>query len=288
VDCRICGGKTEPAGAATSPLTGTAMALARCPSCGYAFVCEPRTDYGALYDEAYYAGRGADPHVDYITEMSRPDTVRTYEWRGLTRILGALGELAPASRWLDYGCGLGGLVRYVNAHGLASAVGFDEGYGADRMAATGIPYLDSAQLLEQRGTFDVVTAVEVVEHFVDPAPLFADAFDALRSGGVLFLTTGNAAPHRERLGSWEYASVPDVHVSFFEPRTLAHALERAGFEVLWPGFVDGFDDVIRYKVLKALKIKRRNLVERAVPWRWTSRVVDRRHLVTAMPAGRKP
>ena len=48
------------------------------------------------------------------------------------------------------------------------------------------------------------------------------------SVGLLFLTTRNAAPFRKRLSSWRYV-VPDVHVSFFEPTTLAVALEVAGF-----------------------------------------------------------
>ena len=79
-----------------------------------------------------------------------------------------------------------------------------------------------------------------------------------------------------------------MHVGFFEPETLARALETAGFEVLWPGSVDGLSDVIRYKVLKTARVHRTNAVERALPWRTLSQVVDRRHRVSAMPAGRRP
>ena len=88
----------------------------RCRSCSYAYVLEPRTDFAELYDEAYYEGRGADALVDYATEMDDPRTVRVYEWQGITEVVRGLAALSPSTRWLDYGAGLGGLVRYTPRH----------------------------------------------------------------------------------------------------------------------------------------------------------------------------
>ena len=50
----------------------------------------------------------------------------------------------------------------------------------------------------------------------------------------------------------------------------------------------GLDDIIRYKVLKTIGVRNRNFVERIVPWRLASRVVDRRHKVSALPLARRP
>jgi hypothetical protein len=81
---------------------------------------------------------------------------------------------------------------------------------------------------------------------------------------------------------------PDVHVTYFEPRTLACLYERAGLEVVRGGFVPGLDDIIRYKVLKTIGVRNRNRFERLVPWPLASRLVDRRHKVSAQPYARKP
>ena len=110
---------------------------------------------------------------------------------------------------------------------------------------------------------------------------------ARKPGGVLFLTTGNAEPHRESLIKWSYVR-PDIHVSYFEPRTLTELYSRVGLEPLAAGYLSGYDDIIRYKVLKTLRLSSRNILERVVPWRLASRVVDRRHRITAQPLARKP
>ena len=288
VNCPVCDGATLPVGTLTSKFSHRDFALLRCVVCSYAFLRDPRTDFAALYDEAYYAGKGADSLVDYASEMADPRTVRAYEWQGLTTIVGRLTALTPETRWLDYGAGLGGLVRHGRASVGCEIVGFEEGYAGERMAASGIPHVTRAELDGRDGAFDVVTAVEVIEHAIDPVAVLRDAYRVLAPGGLVYLTTGNAEPHRRDLTRWAYAGVPDVHVGFFEPATLATALDAAGFEVVWPGFVDGLDDVIRYKVLKTARIHRTSAVERALPWRSLAKVVDARHRVSAMPAGRRP
>lgn len=239
-----------------------------------------------LYDADYYAGRGADPLVDYMGEMQDPRTIREYEWRGIERAVASLlDETAP--RWLDIGCGLGGLVRHAGRFAKADVVGFDEGFSAEWMRERNIPTLTAAELNERRGTFDVVTAVEVIEHVTDPVALLSQVAALLKPGGIFFLTTGNAEPHLKRLGSWSYV-LPDVHVSYFQPRTLREAYRRAGLEPVEAGFLPGYEDIIRYKVLKTLRVRRRNLLERLVPWQLASRIVDRRHRVSALPLARKP
>jgi SAM-dependent methyltransferase len=252
------------------------------------FVHDPCIDFASLYNADYYAGRGADPAVDYHGEMDDPRTVRVYEWRGVSRIISHLLDLAPATRWLDYGCGLGGLVTFVGERIGCSIVGFEEGYAAAWMATAGVPHIGREELADLRGTFDVVTAVEVLEHALDPVAVLREIRDSLKPGGILFLTTGNAEPHGPDITHWSYTAVPDVHVGFFEPASLAFAIERAGLEPVWAGSIDGLHDVIRFKVLKSLRIRRRSMVERSLPWRWISPIVDARHRVSAMPLARRP
>jgi SAM-dependent methyltransferase len=282
--CRCCGATAIPAGRKTGRFVKQAFHLAKCPQCGFGFVVDFLTDLGAIYDEAYYQGRGADPLVDYVGELERPDTsIRRYEWRGILKAVEALRGSVDGLRWLDYGCGNGGLVRSVGASRQLDIRGFETGWIADRARSAGIPILSAAELAALDGSCDVVTAIEVAEHIPDPHELFQTIRRLLKPGGLFFLTTGNAAPVRD-LQRWSYV-VPEIHVSFFEPRTLDFLFERHGFRAEHRGFLPGHDDILRFKVLKNLGIGRVFAAERAAPWKLLSRLVDRRYRVTAHPVG---
>jgi SAM-dependent methyltransferase len=283
--CPICDSVGQPVGTKVSNFSGLEFHFQHCETCGYTFVTDPRVDFDKLYDDEYYAGRGADDNVEYLREMTQPETLRVYEWRGVHETVGRLiGDTNV--RWLDYGCGLGGLVTYLRKHGVAEAYGFDEGFSAKWMSEHEVPSISREQLPELRGTFDVVTAIEVIEHVTDPIGLMKEIAALLRPGGLFFLTTGNAEPHQHRFLKWPYVN-PDVHVGYFQPRTLSRVYERVGMRAAFPGYLSGFDDIIRYKVLKALNRTRRGGLERVLPWPLLSRVVDRRHHVTAHPVAWK-
>ncbi len=276
----------EPAGKRRSDWSGRSFALTQCPSCRFAAVTEPRTDFDALYDADYYAGRGADPLVDFAGEMGDPATIRRHEWEGIERVVTGLTGRGRDLRWLDYGCGLGGLVRHLRERGYDQAYGFDEGFGVGYMEERGIPHLDASALALEDGGFDVITCIEVIEHITDPMHTFREISRLLAPGGVLFLTTGNARPHRGALERWSYVR-PDIHVSFFEPETLERAFATVGLTAERPGLVPGMDQIIRYKVMKTMRLGRDRPVTNAVPWRTIARIVDRRHGVSHHPVGRK-
>ena len=284
--CPICGSDTADLATIRSEFSHVEFFFRSCDTCGLVFVANPSEDVGSLYDAAYYRGDGADSFVNYIEEMGNPDTIRVYEWRGITRAVQSLCH-SRAVRWLDFGCGLGGLVHYARTHGFPNVYGYDQGWGADWAREHGIELLDDDQLLAQAGSFDVVTAIEVVEHIPGPLGTMEQIASLLKPGGVFFLTTGNAAPHRDSFTAWKYVH-PDIHVAYFEPRTLSEAYRRVGLEPLAVGFLPGHEDIIRYKVLRTLRGKSRNPLERLVPWGVAGRVIDRRYKLSEQPLARKP
>jgi SAM-dependent methyltransferase len=253
--------------------------------CHFAFIADPWTDFERIYDDRYYDGHGADPLVDYRFELSEPErTIRRYEWQGVTRLVERLLGGLDGVRWLDFGCGNGGLVRYAREHTNAEACGFEEGSIAAAARGLGIPILDADALGERSEAFDVVTAIEVIEHTLDPLAELRRIRGLLRPGGLLFLTTGNAAPFASDLQRWSYI-VPEIHVSFFEPDTLRRALAESGFEPADVPAGDGFDEILKFKVLKNLRLRRRNPLTDLIPARPVAAVADRRVRLSHHPVG---
>jgi SAM-dependent methyltransferase len=278
--------------------SGRDYRLARCPSCGFAFIVDPWLDFDKIYDRSYYAGEGADPLVDYLFELDHPGrTIRQYEWHGLSRIVrGLAGDQGPSSndrakravsvgRWLDYGCGNGGLVRYLRERSVAEAFGFEQSSIAKEAAARGIPILSAEALLGEAGSFDVVTAIEVLEHSLDPVAELRRMRDLLRPGGLLLLTTGNARPHARNLSRWSYVR-PEIHISFFEPRTLERALAAASFRPERRSLGSGFDEVLKFKVLKNLRVRCRSWFTDALPSSLIGPTADRITKLGEHPVGR--
>jgi SAM-dependent methyltransferase len=283
--CRICGSATLPLGAKRGKFKLQEFYVRHCDGCGYSFVANPWLDYGAIYSEEYYTGKGADPMVDYLYELENPQaSVRRYEWQGILDWVRQAVSLRPETRWIDFGCGNGGLVRYCRNNTSCPVVGFEEGWIKERAESRGVPYLSRAEMEAARGTFDIVTAIEVLEHVPDPLATLREIRSLLKPGGYFFLTTGNAEVFRRNLLEWSYLT-PEIHISLFEPRTLARALELTGFRPEFRGFSGGHTDIIRFKILKNIGCRKIAGWERILPWSLLSRLADLRFRISAHPSG---
>ena len=139
----------------------------------------------------------------------------------------------------------------------------------NRAREASIPILNEADL--KRSSFDFVTMIEVLEHVYDPVSVMRHVSSLLKPGGVLFLTTGVAPWDDDKLLNWRYV-LPEIHISFFTPKSMQLAMEASG---LLPeqGSRCGWTNIIRFKVLKNLGFKKRGLLEKILP------------LVTYLPFG---
>jgi SAM-dependent methyltransferase len=285
--CPLCGEPPRLDSRICSPFSSMTFQLGRCDTCGIGLVLDPRTDFADLYGPEYYAGKGADPWIDYVADEA-PGSIREIEWRGIVRtVADVVRRRRPDSRaWslLDWGAGLGGLVRTARQMGI-EADGLDEGYAATVLAAKG---LLARPIPELRDRYDVVTAIEVVEHLTDPLPVLRAIASCLKPGGFIFITTGNLAKAPTSLDRWQYARIPDVHVTFWSPRAWAAALGRIGLDSAPLPIARVDSRIVQYKVMKALPRCRRPLAATLPMWRPAARVIDSRFGVSDFPIGVRP
>jgi len=198
--------------------------LDACRACGVAFV-NPQPDDGLLsehYPKGYYATDADSPAVRAHLRWKRYD---------VRRLLPRLGHLRPG-RWLDVGCGIGGVLV------AAREAGFDaEGIELSAEAAA----FGSARFgaLIRAGTLDdfsipaesyaVISLFHVLEHLRDPAGEIERLAAMLRPGGSLVIESPALDSASARLfgDRWFHLEVPR-HLFHFTADAVARRLEEVG------------------------------------------------------------
>lgn len=196
-----------------------AYALVRCRACATLHTADvPSSE--ALHDTyASYYGEG---------NLTVPAFVEVR----LDEIVGTFADFRRSKRLLDVGFGAGTMLHAARRAGWTAsgvevsepAVAHARGQGFD---------VTQGSLADARypdGAFDVVAAVEVLEHLTDPLALLREVARVLRPGGLFWATT----PHGRGLSArilgtrWSVVSPPE-HIQLFSMRGMRTLLQRAGY-----------------------------------------------------------
>lgn len=97
---------------------------------------------------------------------------------------------------------------------------------------------------------NVLASFEVLEHLYDPKAFVEACARAVLPNGLLVLTCPNAHGFEVAVLGTVADTVDTEHLNYFNPRSLAHLVERVGFDVLevsTPGVLDA--DIVRNKVI---------------------------------------
>ena len=196
-----------------------------CDECGHVYV-NPRVADGALgslYDAAYYRGEGFDRTIDYAGSASK---YKRAEVAAVAATVEATRGTLANVRWLDFGCGAGYLLEALIERGVA-AVGFDDSeIAVAHCVAKGLPVVTRGEVDAAAGSFDVISAVEVIEHVPDPRQFLRHLVSLLRPGGVAYVQTGNWNVVR-RLPGTPYV-MPEGHIHYFTPLELRRLFSEVG------------------------------------------------------------
>ncbi len=216
--------------------------ISRCEACGFRFVSDriPDDELSRAYVDM------ADP--SYLREIV------VYQ-KAAERILERLEPFrSEGPRLLEIGCGAGFFLeeaqrRGWDVHGIELSRWMVE-RASERVAGDRVLQGSYDSELFRDSSFDVVVAVDVIEHVTDPGHLLRDVAARLRPGGIVYLVTPDSGslPARMLGERWWYVQVP--HLSYFSRPSMSRLLERTGFVATWIGSYPRFvtSEVVRNRL----------------------------------------
>ena len=187
----------------------------RCATCYTPY--SPWYTSESFYDVFYAPGKFVEP--EFVHRRAAEITAKFSAYR-------------QTNRFLDIGCGAGTILRAAQGCGWQAQgievsetsvarvreLGFDVFHGEVQDA--GYP----------SEHFDVITAVELLEHLVDPGIVDNEAARLLRKGGLFWATTPHGRGISARLLKLKWSVIsPPQHLQLFSVAGLRILLQRAGF-----------------------------------------------------------
>jgi len=205
--------------------------ISRCGSCGLVYAGPlrlTREETWSRYSATYF-------HDEYLPSYGVTNgnvDLAAFDAR-YARTLASLRPFRQRGTLIEIGCAAGFFLKAAERDGwkvtglelMQPAVEF----ARDRLGLTlRQEAVEDADL--PAGAFDVVAIFEVIEHLSNPVATLRQRRALLRPGGCLVLSTPNVSSLTRRMLGRHWAVLnPGEHLHYFNERTLADALGRAGF-----------------------------------------------------------
>ena len=208
----------------TSPDFGIFYGLAQCKKCRIVFslvdektIVDARKLYSDVKDDLYLS--------------QEAERSLTYQ-----KVITHIKDFVPGkARLLDIGCSYGFFLKAAKEHGLQT-----DGVELSREACKycrqtwGIDVFcgEVGEAGFPENHFDIVTAIEVIEHLADPKAFLSQVKRILKPGGILYLVTPNLASLSSRILRYRWWSYREMHLYYFSRKTINGFLNNNGFSVL--------------------------------------------------------
>ena len=205
--------------------------IVKCEVCGLVYV-NPRVKEEQsvnLYNHSYYHGEGIDK------SFTGSDTKKEIDAKLLAKCIkdNFINTELTNIKLLDVGGGEGLVSWYAKQMGFDTLL-VDISAEAVRKAKERNINVHKGTITEkyfdsQINKYDVIVALEVVEHLYDPMIFFKRVFQLLKKGGIFIYTTGNYNETRIDKDKWGYLQIPEIHLYYYTPKTIINYLTAAGF-----------------------------------------------------------
>lgn len=223
--CPVCGSSDARPRYTGLDISGLPTALVVCRGCSAGYI-SPRP----VGDDLYRQYVDPDYLAYHYNELYLPTIPAVVEYT--RRTVKIIEAFAKRGTLLDFGGGVGPLAAAAQDAGWQTA-GYDVSPIASEkgreILGTRIIGDWDAVLASELAPFDVVAAIEVVEHVENPREVIRQAMSALRPGGLLVVSTPNfASLGRIAAGARWHAILPASHIVYFTPRALRRVLQECG------------------------------------------------------------
>ncbi len=188
-----------------------------CADCGTLYATEKFENSVFDYDNYYDDNNLVIP--DFVLEKIG-ETVRGFE------------KYRKTNRFLDVGCGAGTLIK----------AALKENWKAEgvEVSRSSVEFLRKENIEVFQGelsaanfpddSFDVVAAIEILEHIYEPGKMLGEIHRVLRPGGLLWATTPHGRGASARMLGTRWSCVfPPEHLHLFSVKGIKNLLTKAGF-----------------------------------------------------------
>lgn len=175
---------------------------------------------------------------DFLSYLKR--SVAYMVWR---RELARYAGFHPKSRFkfLEVGCGPGYFLRCMqrwfpqaDLHGLDSNKSLVT-FSSRHLNRVALHHHDGHSLPFPDSSFDVLAALQVVEHLEEPESFFKESCRVLKAGGILFVSTPNPSGICARILGDKWQGIRNDHISLKNPLQWREIIREAGFSILRDG-----------------------------------------------------
>lgn len=241
INCRICN-----SGDYSALFVKNGFDFVRCQDCGLVYV-NPQLKEKAILQYYSEEAPSHDTFFDIILSPKQQETDRGFYKYYFEKIK----QKIPAGKILDVGCSVGVFLGVGKEYGHET-IGLELNEKAARYAEEHFGATVHRKLLEEchfpDNSFEVVSMFGVVEHLPRPVETFKEIHRILKPGGLFV----GRCPNVESLAVMILHGKSRTftgrnHLSYFSPRTLALAFEKAGFRSSEINtFYSGMDSIINH------------------------------------------
>lgn len=239
VDCPACGGTSSE-----SKFEKFGFSFRSCSVCATIYM-SPRPSPEVMAD--YYANSENYAYwAKYIFPASEATRREKIHKPWLDRVIGYCDRFeVPRGTLLEVGPGFGTFAEVTTSSGaFAEVIAIEptpEMAAACRMRGVHVIEKRVEDVADDIRAVDVVVCFEVIEHLFDPAKFVLQCAALICPGGLLVLSCPNGLGFDIFMLGSKALAVDAEHVNLFNPDSLSHLLDRAGFDVLeasTPGRLD--------------------------------------------------